>query len=59
MSNLTLKEAVERLNHFLKENPNLANVEITAQSGTDDEFCSEWDEIQFLESGITIVNLMK
>lgn len=59
MTNLTLKEAVERLNNFLAENPNLADVEITAESGYDDEFRSEWNEIQLAECGTTILNLMK
>lgn len=59
MTNLTLKEAVERLNNFLAENPNLADVEITAESGSDDEFRSEWNEIQLVECGTTILNLMK
>ena len=59
MSNLTLKEAVERLNIFLAENPELADVEITATSGYDDEFSSQWDEIQLAECSKTILNLMK
>ena len=59
MANLTLKEAVERLNAFLLQNPHLADSEITATSGSDDEFSSVWDEIQIAECSTTILNLMK
>lgn len=59
MANLTLKEAVERLNVFLEANPQLADREITASSGYDDEFSSEWDEIQLAQCTTTILNLMK
>lgn len=42
---LTLKETVERMQHFLNEHPELADCPVYAAEGEDSEFKSQWNEV--------------
>lgn len=45
MSEVTLKEAVERMQNFLNNHPELADSVVYAAEGEDGEFKSQWNEV--------------
>lgn len=45
MSEVTLKEAVERMQNFQNNHPELADSVVYAAEGEDGEFKSQWNEV--------------